>query len=79
MAAKRIMKPKRVWLYLGDAEQKQLDAIMEIIGPQLHQTEIISMITCAGLKALAERNYRILLPLKFKVVEENHGKQEAGK
>lgn len=64
------MKPKRIWLYLGEVESNELDLIMDIVGTPLKETDVLGMIAAAGLKAIADQDYKIELPLQFKVVRE---------
>ena len=54
-------------LYLRDEDLEGLKAITEAV--EISQTEVMSRIMTAGIRALREAGNRLPLPLKFKVAE----------
>lgn len=54
-------------LYIKDEELKALKAITEAV--EIPQTEVMSRIMTAGIRAITEANKRMPLPLKFRVVD----------
>lgn len=54
-------------LYLKDEELEALQKLAEVL--EIPQTEIMSRIMTAGIRAIREAGNRMPLPLKFEVVE----------
>jgi hypothetical protein len=54
-------------LYLRDEELEILKAVTEAV--EIPQTEVMSRVMTAGLRALREAGNRLPLPLKFSVAE----------
>ena len=55
-------------LYLKDEELEALKAITEAV--EIPQTEVMSRIMTAGIRALKEGGNRLPLPLKFQIAEQ---------
>lgn len=55
-------------LYLNDADLKALRDLTEAL--EIPQTEVMSRIMAAGIRALVEGGYRMPLPLKFSLADE---------
>ena len=58
-------------LYLRDEDLKALSALTEAL--EISQTEVMSRIMTAGIRALAEQGNRMPLPLRFEVAVEPAG------
>jgi hypothetical protein len=54
-------------LYLRDEEMEALQRLTEVL--EIPQTEIMSRVMTAGIRALKDAGNRMPLPLKFQVVE----------
>ena len=63
-------------LYLRDEELQALQKLTEAL--EIPQTEIMSRIMTAGIRALKEAGNRMPLPLKFQVVEAGGEREAAG-
>lgn len=59
-------KPSR--LYILEDDEAALEKLCESTG--LTSTMVMTLLVSAGLKAACENNYRLPLPLKFKIVQE---------
>ena len=62
-------------LYLRDDELTQLGELTEAL--EIPQTEVMSRIMTAGIRALVENGKRMPLPLKFYIVEGQRGDYQA--
>ena len=58
-------------LYLRDEEVQSVKELAEVL--EISQTEILSRIAAAGIRAIKEAGNRMPLPLKFQVYEEPVG------
>ena len=66
MSAPALVKNKQVRVYLNEEAQTLLNGLTEK-QPDLSEAQLLSMITIASLRALKAHDYRMNLPLKFKV------------
>jgi hypothetical protein len=72
MPAKRDGYPVQVSL-----SQEDLDYLQETANrTEISKAEILRRITHAALKAIAANSYRITLPLRFAVIEEENGESK---
>lgn len=62
-------KPKQVRVYLNEEAADLTKAASEEIG-DISESQIVSILVLAGLRALRERGYKMTLPLKLSLVEE---------
>ena len=68
MPAKKPGNSVRLWISNEDLEH--LKALSEVT--EVTQTELMTKILHSGIKAIVENNYRLMLPLTFKMVD-GHG------
>ena len=64
-----ILKRKQVRVNLSIEAEEQLSKLHSAI-ESLSETDIMTTILAAGLKACAQNGYRMPLPLKFKIADE---------
>lgn len=65
-------KGKNVRLYIYEDDEPRLTQLQKRTG--LTITSALSMVISAGLKALEKDEYRVTLPLKFRVTNEEDGR-----
>ena len=64
-----LMKRKQVRVYLTPDMEKTLSTMAAAI-ESLSETDIMTTLLAAGLKACARNDYRMPLPLKFTITED---------
>ena len=65
MASVSPLKKNQVRLYVSDADKHTLERLAEVTG--LSEANVLSVLVAASLSTMKANDYRMNLPLKFKV------------
>lgn len=68
------LKRKQVRIYIEEADESVMTSLLN--GSPLTETQLVSMICSAGLKAIRANGGRATLPMKFQVADDQEGFEE---